>query len=130
MAAIFTPGLTVTERDIVLKDRRLPLEGEVTVGVGDLVSADQIVARTELPGKVYPINAANQLGVDPGRLKAYMLKGVGDSVQEGEVVAQTPGILGFFKSESVAAVRGTIESVSTVTGMVIYQADPIPVFGS
>ena len=127
MAAIFTPGLTVTERDIVLKDRRLPLEGEVSVQVGDLVSADDIVARTELPGKVYPINVANQLGVDPGRLKAYMQKGVGDSVQEGEVVAQTPGILGFFKSESVAAVTGTIESISTVTGMVIYQAEPIPV---
>ena len=56
MAAIFTPGLTVTERDIVLKDRRLPIEGEVSVTVGDLVTADQIVARTELPGKVYPVS--------------------------------------------------------------------------
>lgn len=127
MAAIFTPGLTVTERDIVLKDRRLPLEGEVSVAVGDLVTADQIVARTELPGKVYPVSVANQLGVDPGRLKGYLLKGVGDSVTEGEVIAETPGVLGFFKSESVAAVTGTIESVSTITGMVIYQASPIPV---
>lgn len=127
MAAIFTPGLTVTERDIVLKDRRLPLEGEVAVEVGDLVTADQVVARTELPGKVYPINVANQLGVDPGRLKGYLLKSVGDTVEEGEIVAQTPGILGLFKSESAAVVRGTIESISTVTGMVIYQADPIPV---
>jgi hypothetical protein len=127
MAAIFTPGLTVTERDIVLKDRRLPLEGEVSVAVGDLVTADQIVARTELPGKVYPVSVANQLGVDPGRLRSYLLKDVGDSVTEGEVIAQTPGVLGFFKSESVAAVTGTIESVSTITGMVIYQASPIPV---
>jgi hypothetical protein len=127
MAAIFTPGLTVTERDIVLKDRRLPLEGEVSVAVGDLVTSDQIVARTELPGKVYPVSVANQLGIDPGRLKNYVLKEVGDSVTEGEIIAETPGFLGFFKSESVAAVTGTIESVSTVTGMIIYQASPIPV---
>ena len=76
MAAIFTPGLTVSERQIVLKDRRLPLEGEVAVAVGDTVSADDIVARTELPGKAYPVNVANQLGVDPGRLKNYLKKTV------------------------------------------------------
>ena len=37
MAAIFTPGLKVTEHGMVHKDRRLPLEGEVTVQVGDIV---------------------------------------------------------------------------------------------
>ncbi len=127
MGAIFTPGLTVSERHIVLKDRRLPLEGEVTVQVGDIVKADDIVAKTELPGKVFPVNVANQLGIDPGRLNGYMRKAVGDSVDADEIVAATPGFLGLFKSESVAPVHGTIESISTVTGMVIYQADPIPV---
>ncbi len=127
MAAIFTPGLKVTEHTIVLKDRRLPMEGAVMVSVGDTVRADQIVARTELPGRVYPVNVANQLGVDPGQLKAHMLKGEGDHVVEGEVIAATPGFLGLFKSEATAVVSGTIESVSTVTGQVIYQAHPVPV---
>ena len=127
MAAIFTPGLKVAEHDIVQKDRRLPLEGEVTVSVGDMVKAGQIVARTELPGKIYPVNVANQLGVDPGRLMEFMEKAVGDSVKEGEIVARTPGFLGLFKSEVGAMVTGTIESISTVTGQVIYQADPVPV---
>ena len=36
MAAIFTPGLKVTEHGIVHKDRRLPLEGEVMVKVGKI----------------------------------------------------------------------------------------------
>jgi hypothetical protein len=127
MAAIFTPGLTVTERHILLKDRRLPLAGEVDVKVGDIVTADQIVARTELPGKVFPVNIANQLGVDPGRLKGYMLKKVGDSVTKDELLAETPGFMGFFKSEARAIVTGTIEALSTVTGTVILQAAPIPV---
>lgn len=127
MAAIFTPGLKVTERTVVQKDRRLPLEGEVLVKAGDVVRADDIVARTELPGKVYPVNIANQLGVDPDRLKEFMRKGVGDRVTEGEIIASTPGFLGLFKAESRAVVSGTIESVSSVTGEVILQANPIPV---
>ena len=127
MAAIFTPGLTVTEQHIVQKTRQLPLEGEVTVAVGDLVKADDVVAKTSLPGKVFPVNVANQLGVDPGRLNGYMKKGVGDRVTKDEIIAETPGIMGFFKSEAKAVVSGTIEAVSTVTGIVIVQADPIPV---
>jgi hypothetical protein len=125
--AIFTPGLTVTEDTIVLKDRRLPLEGEVMVSVGERVTAGTVVARTALPGKVYPINVANQLGVDPARLASYMLKKVGDRVTIDELVAETEGLFGFFKSEAKAIVGGTIEAISPVTGMVIFQADPIPV---
>jgi hypothetical protein len=127
MAAIFTPGLTVTPQHVVLKDRRLPLEGEVTVQLGDVVRADDVVARTALPGKVYPVNVANQLGIDPQRLTSHMLKGVGDRVRKDELIAKTDGFFGLFGSEATAIVTGTIESISTVTGMVIFQADPIPV---
>ena len=127
MAAVFSPGLKVTEHSIVLKDRRLPLEGEVLVSVGDLVKSDDVVARTELPGKVYPINVANQLGVDPGRLREFMKIDVGAPVAVGQQLAETPGFWGFFKSESVSPVAGTVESVSVVTGQVILQAHPIPV---
>ncbi len=127
MAAIFTPGLKVSEHAIVQKDRRLPLEGEVLVSVGDTVNADQVVARTELPGKIFPVNIANKLGVDPGRLKEFLTKGEGETVEEGELIASTPGLLGFFKSEAKAVVSGTLESISNVTGQVIFQAHPVPV---
>ncbi len=127
MAAIFTPGLRVSERDIVLKDRRLPLEGEVLVQVGARVSAGDVVARTDLPGKIFPVNVANQLGVDPARLNEFMLKKVGDSVEQDELIAKTPGLFGFFVSETTAVTSGTIESISTITGQVIFQAHPTPV---
>ena len=86
-----------------------------------------MVARTSLPGKVYPVNVANQLGVDPGRLRTFMKKSEGDPVSIDEVVAETPGLWGLFKSESRSIVTGTLESISTVTGQVIFQANPIPV---
>lgn len=127
MAAVFTPGLKVTEHTIVVKDRRLPLEGEVLVKVGDRVTADQVVARTELPGKIFPVNVANQLGVAPSRLKGLLRKSVGDSVTRDEVIAETEGFMGFFKSDAKAIVSGTIESISTITGQVIFQAHPVPV---
>ena len=111
MAAVFTPGLKVTEQTIVVKDRRLPLEGEVMVAVGEQVHADQIIARTELPGKIFPVNVANQLGVAPSRLKGLLRKGIGDAVEKDELIAETPGIIGFFKSESKAIVSGTIQSI-------------------
>jgi transcription antitermination factor NusG len=127
MAAVFTPGLKVTERTIVVKDRQLPLEGEVMVKVGDHVKADQIVARTQLPGKIFPVNVANQLGVAPSRLKGLLRKDIGDSVEKDEIIAESPGIMGFFKSEAAAIVSGTIQSISEITGQVIFQAHPIPV---
>lgn len=127
MAAIFTPGLTVREHHIVQKTRQLPLEGDVQVQLGQTVHADDVVARTELPGKVFPVNVANQLGVDPGRLAGLMKHQVGDRVAKDQLLAETDGFLGFFKSEARAVTSGTISAISPVTGMVIIQADPIPV---
>jgi hypothetical protein len=127
VAAIFTPGLKVSERCVIQKERRLPLEGEVSVSVGETVSATDVVARTELPGKVYPVNVANRLGVNPSRLPEFMLKEEGDRVTADEVIAETPGFMGLFKASETAIVTGTIESISKVTGQVIFQADPIPV---
>jgi hypothetical protein len=95
--------------------------------VGDSVSANDVVARTELPGKVFPVNIANKLGVDAGRLKEFLTKGEGDTVEKGELIAKTPGLFGFFKSEATAVVSGTIESISSVTGQVIFQGHAVPV---
>jgi len=39
MAHAYTPGLKVTRKTVLRKERRLPLPGEVVVKVGDKVSA-------------------------------------------------------------------------------------------
>ena len=125
--AIFTPGLKVSERTLLIKTRRLPLKGEVLVQKGQRVKACDLIARTELPGKIYPINVANQLGVPASRLKEAMFKEIGDSIEEGELIAQTKGIMGLFRSQAHALVSGTIQNISPVSGEVIIQANPIPV---
>jgi hypothetical protein len=127
MGAAYTPGLKVTARAVVRKPRRLPLAGQVVVKVGDRVGARQVVARTELPGKVFPVNVANQLGVLPDEVPEAMRKKAGDAVDKGELLAETRSFFGLFRSDVPAPIQGTVESVSRVTGQVILRAQPIPV---
>jgi len=127
MAHAYTPGLRVTERTVVRKERRLPIAGQVLVEQGARVRADDIVARAELPGDVATVNVVNLLGITPSTVQDYMLKQVGDAVSEGEQIAETRPWLKWFKSVARSAVDGTIETVSAITGQVLIRLAPRPV---
>lgn len=127
MAHAYTPGLKVVVQTIVSKTRRLPLKGIVTVKSGDVVKADDVVAETNLPGNIFPVNIANILNIEPAELPEMMLKKEGAAVKKDEMIAETKGIFGFFKQNALSPITGTIESISTVTGQVILREPPIPV---
>jgi hypothetical protein len=124
MAHSYTPGLTVAERTVVRRRRILPLVGTVLVKNGDTVRSHQPVARAELPGKVYPLNLANQLGVAPDEIKEYLIKREGDAVQKDEILAENKPLIKWFKTEIRSPVTGTVESLSTVTGQVLLREPP------
>lgn len=124
MAHSYTPGLTVTEQTVVHRRRMLPLPGKVLVAVGDRVRSDQVVAKAELPGKVFPINLANQLSVTPGEMKGYLTKREGDLVTTDEILAENKPLIKWFKTEIRSPVSGTIESISSVTGQVLLREPP------
>ncbi len=124
MAHSYTPGLTVAERTVIKRRRMLPLVGTVLVNNGDLVRSDQPVARAELPGKVYALNLANQLGVAPDEIKDYLIKKAGDSVSKDEILAENKPLIKWFKTEIRSPVGGTVESFSTVTGQVLLREPP------
>ena len=124
MAHSYTPGLTVTDHTVVHRRRMLPLPGKVVVAVGDRVRSDQVVARAELPGKVFPLNLANQLSVTPGELKEYLTKREGDVVAKDEILAENKPLIKWFKTEIRSPVAGTIESISSVTGQVLLREPP------
>ena len=127
MAHAYTPGLKVLRETYLERARILPLKGEVKVTEGQKVKPDDIVCATALPGNVQMVNVANILNVEPGEVPEMMLKQVGDTVQEGEVIAETPGLFGLFKTRVNAPTSGTIESISNVTGQVVIREAPIPV---
>ncbi len=127
MAHSYTPGLKVTYSTTITKKRILPLKGDVVVEVNTAVEPETVVARTYLPGEVVPVNVANLLNIPPGDVPESMLKKEGDAIRKGEIIAQSKGILGLFKSRTTATLDGTIETISGVTGQVLQRSPAIPV---
>ena len=127
MAHSYTPGLKVLKNTEILKERRLPLKGSVTTSQGDMVSPDSIIAKTDLPGNVQMVNVANQLNVDASDIDEVMIVGLGSKINKDDLIAETKGIFGWFKSSVIAPVSGTIETISNVTGQIVIREAPIPV---
>lgn len=114
----------MTEQTVIRRRRQLPLPGTVLVAVGDTVQSNQPVARAELPGKVYPLNLANQLGVAPDEIKEYLIKKEGESVHKDEILAENKPLIKWFKTEIKSPITGTVESLSTITGQVLLREPP------
>ena len=124
MAHSYTPGLTVSERITIQRKRLLPLPGTVLVTVGETVRADMPVARAELPGKVIALNLANQLGVAPGEIHDYLIRKEGHRIQKDEIIAENRPFIKWFKTEISSPITGTIESISPITGQVLFREPP------
>lgn len=127
MPQTYTPGLKVSPRCRWRSRRLLPLAGEVLVAVGQRVTAQQIVAQTELPGPAVPINLARMIGASPAELPRRLLKREGDRLTTSEPIARTKGLFGLFEREFPSPATGILESVSKVTGQIIVRGEPIAV---
>jgi len=127
MAHAYTPGLRVTDHATVLRERRLPLKGDVVVSKGDHVTPETVVARTELPGNVQTVNLASKLAVDPDKTPDALLKPIGSPVEKGETIAQAKTLFGLVTNRAMAPSSGTIENVSKITGQLMLREPPIPV---
>jgi hypothetical protein len=127
MTHAYTPGLRLSEKIRIRKSRNLPLPGDVIVKKWDIVASGDIVARTNLPGKVHSVNVVNRLAILPGDLRKNMLKKEGESVQKDEPIAETRPFIKMFKSICLSPITGNIESISDVTGQVLLREPPKPV---
>jgi biotin carboxyl carrier protein len=127
MAHAYTPGLKVLHHAKVEKNRRLPIKGKITKQVGDLLKPGDVVATTDLPGNVQMLKVANVLNIGPADVPDVMLVKEGDKVEKGQMIAETEGLFGFFKSDVKSPIDGTVESISDVTGQVVMREAPIPV---
>jgi hypothetical protein len=127
MAHAYTPGLKVSEKAVIRKERKLPLWGDVLVNKGDRVNAEDVVARALLPGPVHPKNLAGELGISPSELKNALLVKKGESIKKGQVIARAKVFFGLFKAEATSPIDGYLEDYSEITGQVILRENPIPV---
>ena len=127
MSKSYTPGLKVLEKTLIKKERILPLKGKVHVEEGVSVEANDVVASTEIPGNVQMLNIANELNIDPDQVSDCMLCSLDEHIKKGQIIAQSKGLFGLFKSEVKSPLDGTIGNISDVTGQVIISEKPYPI---
>jgi hypothetical protein len=123
----YTPGLTVSGDIIVRRIRRLPIKGEVLVQQGEEVQPDSVIARAMLPGILQTIKLAEKLGVEAKDVSGFFRLKDGDPIEKGQVVAETKGFFGLFKSTVTSEHTGTVEAISDVTGNVLVREPSVPV---
>jgi len=124
MGVAYTPGLRVTPSAAIRRERRLPTDGNVLVDRGQKVHAETLIAQAEMPGNLHAIRAAQILHIDPQELQSCILKQPGDAVEAGEIIAETKGLWGLFKSALRAPLTGTLEDISGVSGHIRIREKP------
>ena len=80
-----------------------------------------------LPGLLQTIKLSEKLGVEAREVKNFFPKKEGESIESGELIAETKGFLGMFKQQVNSDFGGTIESISEITGNVLVREPSIPV---
>jgi len=126
-AHAYTPGLKVKNGLTLSKTRMLPILGEVLVKKEESVDFETIVAKANILGKPNIIKAYQILNIAPENLPPFMLKKVGDKVEEGEIIAKYTPFWGLIKKFVISPTDGVIEIVSDITGQVIVREPPIEV---
>lgn len=126
MVHAYTPGLKAAEKAVIRKKRTLPIPGETLVKTGEYVSSTTIVARASLPGEVYTVNVVNLLGIQPEDIRQYMLRKEGETVEKDDPLAENRPFIKWFKTHVRSPIKGTVESISNITGQVLLREPPRP----
>ena len=74
MSKSYTPGLKILKNTKIIKERKLPLKGNINCSIGDKVKNNDIVASTFLPGNIHMVNISNNLNIEPKIIKDYFDK--------------------------------------------------------
>lgn len=120
--------MTVSGDIVIRRTRRLPIKGEVLVKTGDRVEPSTIVARALLPGVLQTVKLADNLGVEPKDAESFLKIAIGDPVEKGQVIAEGKKLFGIFKAPvSISDHKGTLETVSDVTGNALIREPSIPI---
>jgi hypothetical protein len=89
---MYYPSVTqVTPLTIIKRERLLPVRGEVLASMGARVQSIDVVARASLGGELHVVDVGRTLSVKSEDLDKYLLKRVGDTVEDEEAIAARGG---------------------------------------
>lgn len=89
---VYPPQTIVTPLTVVQRERFLPVPGEITVREGERVEPIQVIGRATAPAGFRIVNAARDLGVPASAVSKYLKVKPGQTVREGEVLAELRGV--------------------------------------
>lgn len=127
MSRAFTPGLQVSFAARIERLRELPIPGEVLVSSGQKVSADQVVARTQLPGDMHILRLPERMGLEVFEVMQGLQISAGQRVEAGQILCQHSGLFGLLKTSFQAPETGTIELIAERTGHIGLRLAPTPI---
>lgn len=123
----YTPGLKIKQFTTVLKERRLPMKGEVFVQVGQEVEFTDTIAEMLSPGEPVVLAVAQKLGIQKEDVRLYMQKEIGEQIKKGERLCGYNAFFGLMKNWVVSPIDGFVETISDISGQVIVRENPISV---
>ncbi|OGG00489.1 hypothetical protein A2Y99_02770 [Candidatus Gottesmanbacteria bacterium RBG_13_37_7] len=93
----------------------------IKVKEGDIITPLSTIAEIPIKTDLIEIDIATLLHVKPHHLMKYLVKKIGESVAEGEILAQKQGL---FSSVMVKSpVKGKINSIDLKKGTVVFNSD-------
>lgn len=118
----------IQEASIIRRTRRIPTKGDVPVSIGDLVSAETVVAKGSVTNPtILEVRVHTDLNVEPHETETYMLKKVGDEVKKDEAIAVHRSFFSRLTKVSRSPIDGFIESFSGSSGRALIRGKPISV---
>jgi hypothetical protein len=127
----------------IQRTRQLPYPGQVLVGEGKDVHPDDIIAVASTPSGLQTVDIARGLGVPTSEAHQYLVRQMGESLDEGDIIAQYEGrisrlvrmpVNGVFldfidgkaviasdrsKTQLKARIRGAVETVIPERGVTV-----------
>jgi len=114
----------VVERGTFLIEHLLDRHGRVEVGVGDVVTPETVIARTESSEKPVTLYVASELGVPNDKVVRQLTKSVGATFEAGEDIARRRH--GLRTASVPAPFAGTLTRVDESTGTVEFVVSSAP----
>lgn len=118
MSSALTPRLSISSGCNIKRKRELPVEGEIAVEEGSIVSPNTVVGVTKLEGEVVLLRIKDQLGISINKFLSGLVIREGDSVSENETIFSQRGPFGLFNSSFKSPFSGVIEFISESSGTV------------
>jgi len=107
----------------ILRERCLPLSGEILVKPGDSVEPDTVIGYNSSEECLHIL----RVEVDEDGAIAKLLRNVGDEVKRGEPVAYYMYFFGLGYKEYVSPVNGTFSSFESRSGTIVIREHSTPV---